>query len=70
MTNPLQQLEQKLQTHQKRIADLEVKYAQLLEELKMLRAEVAKRAEPPTVVQSAVGAGYESRFERWPGAQR
>jgi len=64
MTSPLQQLEQKLQAHSKRIVDLEAKYAQLLEELKVVRALVAKLSPiaPPT--------GYESRFDRWPGAAR
>ena len=65
MTNPLQQLEQKLQAHQKRIADLEVKYAQLLEELKTLRAQLAEKNASRGTDKVAESSGYQSVFARW-----
>jgi hypothetical protein len=67
MTNPLQQLEQKLQAQAKRIGELEVKYAQLLEDLKALRGQMAKplKSDPATDVNT-----YRPAFDRWPGAER
>jgi len=70
VTNPLQQLEQKLQAHQKRIADLEVKYAQLLEELKTLRAQLAEKNASRGTDKVAESSGYQPAFDRWPGAAR
>jgi hypothetical protein len=69
--NPLQQLEQKLQSHQKRIIDLEAKYAQLLEDLKMLREKMAF-ANPTSLVNKPMEQAHQYRaaFDRWPGSQR
>jgi predicted nucleic acid-binding Zn-ribbon protein len=71
MTNPLQQLEQKLQSHQKRIVDLEAKYAQLLEDLKTLREKMAF-ANPTSLVNKPTEQAHQYRpaFDRWPGSQR
>jgi hypothetical protein len=68
--SPLQQLEQKLQSHQKRIVDLEAKYAQLLEDLKALRTEFAEKNASRGTDKVAESSGYQPAFDRWPGAAR
>jgi septal ring factor EnvC (AmiA/AmiB activator) len=63
--NPLQQLEQKLQSHQKRIVDLEAKYVQLLEDLKALRAVLAEKNASRGADKVAESSGYQPAFARW-----
>lgn len=65
MINPLQQLEQKIQAQNKRIADLEVKYAQLLEDLKTLRAVLAEKNASRGTDKVAESSGYQPAFARW-----
>ena len=60
----LGQIEQKLAAANKRIADLETKYLALLEDLKAVRAEMAKRIGP--LAAGAVGSTYQPAFDRWP----
>lgn len=75
MTDRLQQLEQRVHTQNKRITDLEAKYLALLEDLKVVRAELAAKAvtvsaganNPPV---DAVAREYRSQFDHWPGPQR
>lgn len=64
MSDRLASVERQLTTANKRIADLEAKYLALLEDLKAIRAEMAKRHGPLPV--AAVGSTYQPAFERWP----
>lgn len=73
MTNPLQQLEQRLQAQNKRIGELEAKYLALLEDLKTLRMELAARAIPAVASNppaDAIAREYRAQFDHWPGPQR
>lgn len=60
MSDRLGQVEAKLASANKRIAELETKYSALLEDLKALRAELFN--------PRPVDKGYVSQFDRWPGA--
>lgn len=64
MSDRLQQLEQKLQAQNKRLGELEAKYLALLEDLKSVRAEMAKRGGP--LPAGAVSSTYQPAFDRWP----
>ena len=74
MSDRLGQLDRQAAATNKRIADLEAQYLTLLEELKMLRAELAKRPAmltPPLDHQHGDrGPVYTAQFDRWPGASR
>jgi hypothetical protein len=74
MTDRLQQLERQLQTANKRITDLETRYLALLEDLKMMRVEMARVSRgtiipPPSNPADNLNT-YRSVFDRWPGAER
>lgn len=69
MIDRLQQLERQLQTANKRITDLEARYLALLEDLKAVRAEMA-RTMGPRGTTPPPEPGYQPAFDRWPGAER
>lgn len=74
MSQQLGHIERQLAAANKRIAELEAKYLALAEELKALRAELARRPVAAIGAPSDHGHGmrapYEAQFNQWPGSER